>query len=183
MRKILDARVGNIVKDIRTNIEYKVVDIYPFTYSNLLTEEMWTISETDIPTIKRWFKIVSEDTTQVVEQQLTTNSQNNNINNVEQLYQTLINMAISRGCLTKQNSDHLAIKYNNKNIIALRHTKKAVHMTFRQSILDDVMVQYIADNFKGKLVGNGKWALNYRASNIDTIIFEDILSIAISQSR
>lgn len=183
MRKILEAQVNDIVRDIRDNETYVVLAIDNLVLENKTNKSKWNVSEDEMPTIKRWFKIVGQEEPQVQPQPLTQITSVDNISNVEQLLFNLTEIAYQKGCTTKQNSDHLAIKYNNKNIMALRHTKKAVHMTFRQSILDEVMVQYIADNYQGKLVGNGQWALNYRASNIDTMIFEDILSIAISKSR
>ena len=168
MKKSLEAVTGDYLVDIRTGSLFEVLDNSPFLLQNDSGPRVVKDSE-----IRRWFKVaqMSNVTSNIV---------------VQPVQHSMLSMdaitvlANQLGCTLKHNKDHTAVKYNNKNVMEIRATKKYYNLVFRHGILNQANVELMENNYNGRLVGNGTWTLDYRIQTTDLNIFELVLKLAIT---
>ena len=89
----------------------------------------------------------------------------------------MLNYCEEMNCTLKQNSNHIAVKYCNKNVMEIHPTKrKGICAVVRHTIFTDDEIKQLKD---AKIIGAGTYVidLKFRIESMEQ--FKDILGTAI----
>ena len=137
-------------------------------------------------TIQRWYNIytepveekpvevVPEDKTSTVEEKEHIEDQ---LNVLSVSLTNVLNYCEEMNCTLKQNSNHIAVKYCNKNVMEIHPTKrKGICAVVRHTLFTDDEIKQLKD---AKIIGAGTYVidLKFRIESMEQ--FKDILGTAI----
>ena len=173
MRKSIEAIKGDKLQNIRNNKIYEVAD-NAGSGLILIDAETLLAKHYTMSNIKRWFKVVEEYVAPVEPVEPVQPSTDNSLT-----MHKISELAISLGLTAKTNSDHFVLKYNGKNVMEVRESKKHFRLVVRRACLtEDEQANFNLHN-KAKVVGNGTYVLDYKLETADFRTFRQVLEAAV----
>lgn len=142
----------------------------------VLTTNEWNekVQQAHKPVEEKPVEVVPEDKTSTVEEKEHIEDQ---LNVLSVSLTNVLNYCEEMNCTLKQNSNHIAVKYCNKNVMEIHPTKrKGICAVVRHTLFTDDEIKQLKD---AKIIGAGTYVidLKFRIESMEQ--FKDILGTAI----
>ena len=138
-------------------------------------------------TIQRWYNIYTEPVVEEKPVEVVPEDKTSTVEEKEHIEDQLNVLSVSltnvldyceqMNCTLKQNSNHIAVKYCNKNVMEIHPTKrKGICAVVRHTLFTDDEIKQLKD---AKIIGAGTYVidLKFRIESMEQ--FKDILGTAI----